>query len=92
MQRYAKAFGQLLVNKVVKTYEKLQYKKAIRVSETSLKAKKYDVTARQPNWRCKLNEITFSHFREYVKYPRGAILRGFLCLYELIEIDEKIFC
>lgn len=57
MQRYAKASGQLLVNKVVKTYEKLQYKKAIRVSETSLKAKKYDVTARQPNWRCKLKEI-----------------------------------
>lgn len=49
MQRYAKVSGQLLDNKVAKTYEKLQYKKLVNISETSLKANKYDITARQPN-------------------------------------------
>lgn len=46
MQRYAKAPGQLLVNKVAKTFEKLQYKKPINISQTSLKANKYDITVR----------------------------------------------
>lgn len=46
MQRYAKASGQLLDNKVAKTYEKLQYKKPVKIIETSLESHKYDVTAR----------------------------------------------
>lgn len=46
MQRYAKVSGQLLVNKVAKTYEKLQNKKPVKIIETSLKAHKYDITAR----------------------------------------------
>ena len=46
LQRYAKASGQLLDNKVAKTYEKLQYKKPVKIIETSLESHKYDVTAR----------------------------------------------
>lgn len=41
---------------------------------------KNDSTARHNNQKCKLKEITFPNFREYVKSPRRAILRGFLCL------------
>lgn len=46
MQRYAKAPGQLLVNKVAKNYEKLQYKKPINISQISLKTNKCDITVR----------------------------------------------